>query len=117
MNISFYLDDTLYTGTATPIEKEKETQFAVALDGIPHFTICPDADYGWKTDDIVSRDLVRAAGNEIENNDDVSENINVSPGKYYSSAVTGGQEPKFENGEITNEPDDVDEQSFKAETL
>ncbi|MDB5209478.1 MAG: hypothetical protein JWQ30_305 [Sediminibacterium sp.] len=113
MEISFYLDDILYNGNAAPLEKENETHFVISLVGVPLFTICPCPDYGWKTSDPISRDFVRAAGNEIEKSDDVPEEIEVAPGRYYSATFTGGDKPKIENGEIINEPEDVQEQSVR----
>ncbi|MES2374025.1 MAG: hypothetical protein V4557_15700 [Bacteroidota bacterium] len=93
MEISFYLDDILYNGNAAPLEKENETHFVIALVGVPLYTICPCADHGWKSSDPVSDDFIRAAGSEIEKMDDVPGEINVPPGKYYSSVLTGSDLP------------------------
>lgn len=111
MEISFYLDDILYNGNVAPLEKGNETHFVIALVGVPLYTICPCVDQGWKSSDPVSNDFVRAAGNEIEKMDDVPDEINIPPGKYYSSILTDSDLPKIQNDVIISRADNIPEQA------
>jgi hypothetical protein len=115
MEIGFYLDDTYYHGTAVPYEKPSsaETQFVVRLENMAVFHIHMSGDDKWASDDTKSADLISAVGSEIEKRD-VEASTQLGPGRYYSRAITGGEEPLIKNGEIINEPDDVDEQAINS---
>jgi hypothetical protein len=95
MEISFNLDGKHHHGTAVPYGTpgSTETQFVIRLEGAPVFHVNLSADGGWVSNDMDVSSLVNAVGKEIEQRDNGSVEI-------------------VANGEIVNEPDDVDEHSF-----
>jgi hypothetical protein len=115
MEISFYIDEIYYHGTAVPYEKpgNTETQFVVRLENMPVFHVFMHGNGEWASDDMKSADLVSSVGAEIDNRNDTETVTPLEPGRYYSKAVTGGENPLIKNGEIINEPDDVDEQAIR----
>lgn len=116
MEISFYLDDIFYHGTAVPYEKPDtvDTHFVVRLENLAVFHVHMSNTGEWISDDTKSTELISVVGSEIQRRDDVEPSTPIVPGQYYSNANSGGQKPVIENGEIINEPDDVDEQSINA---
>jgi hypothetical protein len=111
MKIRFYLDDLLYQGEATAVQKPSETQFLVKLDGVEPFHICMSDEGNWHSDDAGNEDLARAAGQQIAHMDEAGSNDALEPERFYSMKYTDGQAPVYSDGEITNEPEDVQEQS------
>jgi hypothetical protein len=92
MEIQFKHKDLIYKGTATTVPKEKETHYFIDLGESLQFTIRP-ADGGWDTDNPDIEDhIVAGAATAIENTD---------------------AEEIVQNGEIVNEPEDVEERSFE----
>ena len=116
MYISFYLDDEFYSGEVEPVETPGETQFKVDLGQALQFRLCMSVEATWASNDHVSAALIRSVGGEIERHDEGFEEEPMQPGKYYSAGVTGGQVPVIRDGEIVNEPEDVDEQSKSLTT-
>jgi hypothetical protein len=95
MEISLNIGTRQYHGTAVPYEKPgtAETQFVIRFEEIPLFHINMPEKGKWASDDFDNPELVSLVGKEIEKNDDHSVSI-------------------ISNGEIINEPDDVDEHAF-----
>jgi hypothetical protein len=91
MNIQFKDGDLAYKGTATTVPKEQETQYFIDLGESLQFTIRV-GENGWETD-----------------NPDIEEHIVEGAAAAVEDADT---EVGTENGEIINEPEDVDERSF-----
>jgi hypothetical protein len=103
MYIAFYLDVEFYSGEVDPKEKDLETQFAVDLGRSLKFTVRMSGEGLWASDDVVSPDLVRAVGGEIERHDEGFETEPMKPGQYFLKLN--------EFGEIEHDPEGVQEQS------
>lgn len=95
MDIQFKQGDLTYKGTAITVPKEQETQYFIDLGESLQFTIRPGK-AGWDTDnpDIESH-IVEGAGEAVEKSN---------------------AEEVMENGEVINEPDDVEERSIGKES-
>jgi hypothetical protein len=96
MEINITLGNSIYQGTAVPYEKTgpAETHFVVRLKGKPVFHLYMSDKGDWASNDTDDLSLVRAIGEAIRTQDDHAVEI-------------------VENGEIINEPEDVEERSFK----
>ncbi len=118
MYIGFNLDDTFYSGTATLTEKDGKSVYLVDLNESVHanaqFTIAKNKEGKWESGDAENADLVRAAGCEVDTGHEEHQGERLAPNNYYSAERSGGEPPVFRNGEVINEPDDVDENSQQA---
>ncbi len=114
MYISFYLDQEFHSGTATLIEKENEP-YLIDLSEALQFTISKSQNGEWASEDNINPDLVRAAGSEIVKQHEGSTLESLRPNIYYSAERTHGENPIFEQGEVINEPADVNEQSERLQ--
>jgi len=116
MYIGFNLDGTFYSGTATLIEKDGKTEYIIDLNESVHdnaqFTLRKQ-DEKWISDDNSHADLIHAAGSEIDKHVEGYTGEPLVPNNYYSAERTNGSEPQFNNGEVINEPDDVDERAIE----
>lgn len=91
MDIQFKYKDLSFKGTATTVPKETETHYFIDLGESLQFTIRPAED-GWDTDNPDIEDhIVQGAAAAVERSE--AEDVMV-------------------NGEMINEPDDVEERSF-----
>jgi hypothetical protein len=97
MEIGFNIGQVHYHGTAVPFEKpgSSDTLFVVRLEDreVPVFHVSLSENGEWTSEDIDNPELVTSAGEQITKNNDGSVDI-------------------ISNGEIINEPEDVEERSF-----
>ncbi len=118
MYIGFNLDDIFYSGTATLIENEDQVQYIIDLNESVHdnaqFTLSKLPDGKWTSDHDINPDLVNAAGTEIDKHVEGYTGEPLVPNSYYSTERTDGKKPVFKDGEVINEPGDVDEQSTET---
>lgn len=87
MYISFNFNDTFYSGTATLLENEKETQYIIDLNDSnpePIQFILHNRDGKWTSEDEIAPGLVTAAGCEIGNYDKDSLEETLVPNNYYA---------------------------------
>ncbi len=87
MYISFNFNDTFYSGTATLLENEKETQYIIDLNDSnpePIQFILHYQDGKWTSEDEIGQGLVTAAGCEIDHYDKESQEEPLMPNNYYA---------------------------------
>ncbi len=116
MYIGFNLDEIFYSGTATLIEKENELDhYLIDLNESGsnniQFALTRTKGGDWIGDPEANADIVRAVTAEIQGHEPGKSDEPLAPQNYYSTERTGGNPPVFKDGEVTNEPDDVKEQS------
>lgn len=116
MYIGFNLDEVFYSGTATLVETENKLEhYLIDLNESVHdniqFALTKSPEGKWIGEPGTDPDIVRAVTAEIEGHDEGYTGEPLAPNNYYSTERSNTEKPVFKDGEITNEPDDVNEQS------